>query len=390
MKDERLVDKEKWLNLLYYFAEKYSTDINSSKVELQNHAKKLYGQEVDERIYTEQNMSDFQKNDFNLGHFRKYFKELIEILERVIINPRNKIDYMDELCSRLNVKIPELPKLLSEKDRLRILVTATMSAGKSTVVNALIGHPIMVTKNESCTAKRFTVTEDPILRDQILCDSENITVKINKNEASILKDFQGNDIYIRSEMHHIEDEYLWEVIDTPGVNSSTDPEHKVLTESMIKSNEFDILLYVMNGNNLGTNDDLQHLKFIKEHVESHKIIFVVNKVDQFRSSQDSILESCNKCELTLQEIGFEYPIVLPISAYAAYLIKRKQIVDDLNDEQEEELLFLINKFNRKQFDLTDFYEDSLKEQDEQVRRELEICGMAMLEKVITWKDGTNG
>ena len=47
----------------------------------------------------------------------------------------------------------------------KILVLATMSAGKSTLINALIGNDIFPSGNEACTAKIMTYTSDNSLKN---------------------------------------------------------------------------------------------------------------------------------------------------------------------------------------------------------------------------------
>ncbi|MDI2587629.1 dynamin family protein [Psychrobacillus sp. NEAU-3TGS] len=300
----------------------------------------------------DQNLRIFKKNNLYLKRYREYAFELISILSKIIIKTKKQNDIVNELSTRLNIDKEEVEKIFLNRVNKRILVTATMSAGKSTLVNALIGNKIMATSNESCTAKRFTITEDPTIGNQVIYHYENTRVRVKNDVHNILHKFKGNEINMHTKMFHMDDKYLWEIVDTPGVNSSADPDHKKLTESLIKTNNFDVLLYVMNGNHLGTHDDLQHLKFIKEHVDSKKIIFVINKVDQYRKSEDSIEESYSKCELYLNELGFTTPTIQPISAYAAFLLKKELLSKELNEDEEEEILHFKRKFNREQYDLS--------------------------------------
>ncbi|QWH39345.1 dynamin family protein [Bacillus mycoides] len=302
----------------------------------------------------------------------------------------NVNEFFVELSVRLNLDKEGVAKILLKKANKRILVTATMSAGKSTLVNALIGNKIMVTRNESCTAKQFIITEDPTVGNEVIYEYGKIKWKFQKNIANILHEFKGNELKLRAKMFHSEDSKLWEIIDTPGVNSSSDPDHKQLTESIIQSNNFDVLLYVMNGNHLGTEDDLQHLKFVKKYVDNNKIIFVINKVDQFRKSQDSIVESYSKTKAYLKELGFTNPRVQPTSAYAAFLMKKELLNKELNEDEEEELALFKRKFNREQYDLSCYQGISIEKSNDIKQWMLEKCGMLAVEKLIVGKEVTIG
>ncbi|MGG3449763.1 dynamin family protein [Domibacillus aminovorans] len=279
---------------------------------------------------------------------------------------------------------------LLNKMKKRILVTATMSAGKSTLVNALVGNKIMATRNESCTAKRFTIIEDPNTKNQVIFEYKNIRMKFQKNIATVMHEVKCDDLKLRTRMFHREDSYLWEIIDTPGVNSSADPDHKQVSESLIRSNDFDILLYVMNGNHLGTNDDLMHLRYIKEHVDDDKIIFVINKVDQYRKSQDSIPESYRKTKHHLKELGFANPRIQPISAYAAFLMKQELLNKEFNEEEEEELQLFKRKFKREHYDLSHYQEWSKEVFTSQDQELLKRCGILGLEELIVRKEVEHG
>ncbi|MCT8137596.1 dynamin family protein [Anaerobacillus sp. CMMVII] len=228
-----------------------------------------------------------------------------------------------------------------------------MSAGKSTLINALIGRKIMATKNESCTARTYEIIEDAKAKD-VICDFLDKRLALKKDIATILHNENNPNLKILSNMYHLRDNSLWELIDTPGINSSVDPEHKRITHEMIQTNDFDFLLYVMNGNHLGSNDDLEHLEFVRDHVDHSKMIFIINKVDQFRKEQDSIETSVHKVVEQLKDLKFKDPKVFPLSAYAAYLFKIELLGQAIDEDEEDELSLYKRKFNRKEWDLSRF------------------------------------
>lgn len=280
-----------------------------------------------------------------------------------------------------------------EKVYKKVLVTATMSAGKSTLVNALIGKKLMTTQNESCTAKQYRIREDRKCEKKIYCMHNNMRINLKKNITQVLHNVDSDRVVIHSKMNHIHDKILWEVIDTPGVNSSADPEHKKITEDLICKEHFDILLYVMNGNHLGSNDDMNHLNFIKDKVPVEKIIFVINKVDQFRKNHDSIGKSVDNVKIQLENLGFKDPIIQPISAYTGYLLKLINSGYSLNEEETDELELLIKKLSRPTFDLSRYNTTDVQignNSKNKYNNELDKCGLYNLEVLICRKGVKRG
>lgn len=73
---------------------------------------------------------------------------------------------------------------------------------------------------------------------------------------------------------------VW-LIDTPGVNSADNVEHKIITEKLIRETDPDMVICVLNGQAIGTDDERKHLLFLKEQCRC-RILFVINKVDSYR------------------------------------------------------------------------------------------------------------
>ena len=61
-------------------------------------------------------------------------------------------------------------------------------------------------------------------------------------------------------------------IDTPGVNSSMDKEHRKMSNAAIGAADCDVLLYLFNGENIGSDDDIKHLKFVKDNYDGKIIV----------------------------------------------------------------------------------------------------------------------
>ena len=114
------------------------------------------------------------------------------------------------------------------------------------------------------------------------------------------------------------------IIDTPGVNSVIDINHKKITRQVLKEENYNKLIYVLNANKLGTDEEKEQLQWVAENVAKEKVIFVLNKIDYFKTIDDSIEESINGVKNDLYLLGYKEPIICPFSAYFAYLIKLKE------------------------------------------------------------------
>lgn len=242
-----------------------------------------------------------------------------------------------------------LNKCFRQKKEKKILVTANMSAGKSTLLNTLIGKKVNKTQNDSCTAKVHYIYNKPF-EDELIYEWDH-DLNLNASYSDLMEDNPANDssdvivgTRFRS-LYPIDQKICF--IDTPGVNSSQDKDHKEISEFAIKNFDYDILLYMLNGENIGTFDDQAHLKFVSENYKG-KIIFVVNKLDRFKK-EDSVSNTLRQLELDLKKLGFSNPIICPISAYAGYLAKMDLFHETLNEDELDELEFFSRKLKKETF-----------------------------------------
>lgn len=151
-----------------------------------------------------------------------------------------------------------------EMAKFTVAVIATMSAGKSTLLNALLGIPLLPSKNEACTAiltriedidgiteirGRVTTTNGEISEWHII-DKENRTLLQQWNCAdNQLIEIQGDFPHIDNHSKRIE------FIDTPGPNNSTDKNHAEITHDIIKQCQHSYVVFVMNATQFGVDDE---------------------------------------------------------------------------------------------------------------------------------------
>lgn len=219
-----------------------------------------------------------------------------------------------------------------------VSVIATMSSGKSTLINALLGRELMPSKNEACTATiakikdRSSGTEfDAEYRDKdnrILGTYTDLTLadmeEMNANPNTAYIDITGNIPNIDSSGIRLV------LVDTPGPNNSRTEEHKNHTYRVIKEKTKPMVLYVLNATQLQTNDDYTLLATVAEAMKvggkqsKDRFIFAVNKIDQFDPDKESVQDALEHVREYLRKFDIENPNIFPTSAETAKVIRMYQ------------------------------------------------------------------
>ncbi|WP_283624935.1 dynamin family protein [Clostridium butyricum] len=238
---------------------------------------------------------------------------------------------------------------LATKSEFEVNVVATMSAGKSTLINALLSKKIMPSKNESCTAtiSRIKDIDDENFiarvydKNSSLIEvqpelSYEIMQKLNSDENVSIIDIEGDIPFVAS------DEMSLVLVDTPGPNNSRDENHKATTYRMLSESSKTLVLYVLNATQLAVDDDNSLLNNVAESMKiggkqsKDRFIFVVNKIDTFRKGEDSVEESIEKVKKYLEDKGIKNPNIFPAAALPALDIREYLKYGDKTDEDLEE------------------------------------------------------
>lgn len=237
---------------------------------------------------------------------------------------------------------------------LRILVTANMSAGKSTLINAIVGKRLNRTAQEACTGHLCQLYNKPFEDDLIHLVSPKLVY--NASEQEILNSQKDCDCTLTTYYQTFEPlQKQVCIIDTPGVNSAVNKEHGNLTKKALKEEKYDKLVYIFNAEQLGTDEEIAYLRYIIDNVPNDKLIFVINKLDTFNSNEDSIKASIEDVGKDLTKVGCKRPIICPVSAQFAFLLKLKRSGCALN--QKEKLIFdyFSEIFMMDDYDLSIYY-----------------------------------
>ena len=226
---------------------------------------------------------------------------------------------------------------MSEIDRkiyrnIEVFVMATMSSGKSTLINALLSKKLLPSSNEACTA---TITRI------INKNQKNYSAKAFSRKRELLyeeydvsyekmKEWNNNEniseieIYGNIPFANKKEILNLTLIDTPGPNNSRNSVHQKILEKYLENiDENTIILYVLNATQLGITDDSILLDNLIKIVgnKSKNIIFVLNKSDCFNNEDDDMAKIMKGVSKYLEEKGVKKPNIFPVAALPALTIR---------------------------------------------------------------------
>lgn len=255
----------------------------------------------------------------------------------------------------------------------RVLVVANMSAGKSTLVNAIVGRQINEVANTACTNRLRTIYNKA---DDCFFSFWDIIGKkvVRVTTEAELKQHNPEQVAC-SFLSLLKNENIC-FIDTPGVNNSKDTTHEEITYEAIKRNDYDLLLFVADGRYPGTTDEKTLLEYIANKT-SVPIVVAVNQLDTYRPDQDSIEKVLKDYAKTFGNIGLKNVTVLPTSGWLSLL-------DKLPDETQDMLEVGMEKMYKERF-YNDFYDLQYYVTHEHSSLMLERTGLVLLEQTIAMK-----
>lgn len=220
-------------------------------------------------------------------------------------------------------------------DVKNVAVCANMSAGKSTFVNALLGDDYLPARNEATTAC-VTSVYDCDYMDHIngyVMTGNQIADVAARLDAPVLdrwnsdSSLKNRHIYLQGNLDNIaNNDAIFVVHDTPGVNNSGDFNHKQITYDFLNRSKLDLLIYVANMTQLGTSDEERILKDLALLATEKKIptFFVLNKADMIDKEKENINEMMTRFKIDVERCGFKQCAFFPVSSMAARLLKMKQ------------------------------------------------------------------
>ena len=311
----------------------------------------------------------------------------IKSSEERVMQLRALFDEMQENSPYEELKTKELRENFSNAlgDEEEIGVVATVSSGKSTLLNAILYQNLLPARNAATTAIVAKIYNDKSKHEfrvsatdrdgNFICDdivaTPEILDKLNSNkEVSDLKLF-GNIPNIK--------EYGLRVVfsDTPGPNNSTDDTHKQHTYKLIGQIYKPMILYVLTVTQFQVDADKNLLNDIAQEMKKSGIqskdrfIFVLNKLDdtdpETGESAGTIIKNAREY---LQKLDIANPKIFPISAHLSKLARLAET--DLTSKEKRERNGLFGLFIEDEafhlYKLAPLSVESRKKLDEKIKK----------------------
>ncbi|MPQ43552.1 dynamin family protein [Clostridium tarantellae] len=298
--------------------------------------------ETEFEIFFEGRKIDFEDLKLTVDKYKGKYD--ITLCHKDAKSDQHILEKMDKIISKFEagpfeeLKSEEVKKAYKEakSSDFKINVIATMSAGKSTLINSLIGFELLPSKNEACTATVARIKDNDDMQNFIaVCRNKNeeeISHKIgvtledieifNEDKKVTYIDIEGSIPNISSDQMNLV------IVDTPGPNNSRNKDHEQLTGTIIGDKDNSVVLYVMNITQFAINDDRELLTKISDAMKrggkqsKDRFIFVINKCDVIdQEKEGSIEQFLKKVEDYLNQFGIEEPNLFPVSAEMAKLIR---------------------------------------------------------------------
>ena len=251
---------------------------------------------------------------------------------------------------------------ISEEKIFNVPVIATMSSGKSTFINALLGEDLLPSKNQACTARILPIIDKDNMENfsanVIYKSGERRTVMLSNEEIS---DFNNDstieNLLIEGDIKGIKNYSKSLVIyDTPGANFSGDVTHQEITYDFISKFKKGLLIYLINATQFGINDDKELLENVIDKVNKSngkiEVLYVVNKIDQFDIEKEDIKETIKEIKQYLINTGANKPKIIPISALAAKVFKKVIAEKELSRRELRDFYNYYELFEPKEYCLS--------------------------------------
>jgi hypothetical protein len=256
----------------------------------------------------------------------------------------------------------EVQQRLARTD-VHLAVVATMSSGKTTLVNAMIGRDLLPTGNMATTAQvtRVVDVDGMTHAEGRALDADGREVHCGVADADILtrwnRDAEVEQIHLDLDLAWIDnsDHLRLVVYDTPGPNYVGDPRHREKLESLLIGDGLDapdLALYVMDYTRMLRVEDHDLLARVLDRVQRTDLVpddfflFAVNRVDKLDLKKDGVLEdSVLRHASYLQDsFGFALPRVYPVSASAALHARCLRNGAELDEEDRMDLDAFASRF----------------------------------------------
>ena len=313
-----------------------ATEYNDDEFELTFHGTELDYQDLMDAVKSAEHEGiKFTTKKLSAKEFGEKEKDIRELLSKIQKLPFEELQ-SPAVANAVDLAFNEL---------LEVNVVATMSAGKSTLINALLGNKLMPSKQGACTAT-FELRKElsHFAFDQNKSEIEHYSVLDYKTMKALNKNPEVCEIQVRGNIPFVTaDEVSLVLIDTPGPDNARDPRHGKVTAKALDQSSKMLVMFVMNGGKLHDEAQDAFLRRIAKSMSvggkqsKERFLFVINKMDGYDEEDDDIAgETIPDTIKYLEEMGIEDPNIFPAAAEPALFIRRYL---STYDESEKQTLF---------------------------------------------------
>lgn len=358
--------------------------LNEDKVDVEFEGRALDYRDL-ELYLTDWNQKEERRTTFHLLPQQKFLRE-----------EQNILQMLDELVSTFKdspVEVMREPELMERYRQARnadfeMAVVATMSSGKSTLINALLGQDLLPSANDATTAKISRICDvDGTDGFSVSCrdEDENVVYEETAATLELLQEYNGDKevfyVDLKGDIPGISNEALrLRLIDTPGPNNHATPDHRAVTNKIIQDkNQQPIILYVLDATKPEDESDAVLLLQIAEEIKhggrqtQERFVFAMNKADELDEKKDgTVREVVERRQNYLHSLGIEATQIIPISARTAKLLRMGDTITD--DDDLDNLDSGLKKARRKQFDQAAMLSPSCREKLERMKQEAQKQG----------------
>ncbi|GHU46540.1 hypothetical protein FACS1894200_00290 [Spirochaetia bacterium] len=322
----------------------------------------FYGTEKDfdeiKRAYAEHKSDHYPDIDIRLS---RYTEDRLTTL-------KNLFDDMQKNSPYHELKDPILRTLFDKavNSEFEISVIATMSSGKSTLINALLGRELLPARNEATTAKIIRI-KDVIDADDwrvrtLTYNADGVVKKespfeyADHDKIDRLNGLDNHDVIeIVGKIPNIDSKRMQLVLsDTPGPNNSSNLEHERHINELILDDTYKpMIMYVFNAEQLETTDDNILLEKIAKAMEksgkrnTDRFLFVLNKADALDPGKSEYVDNkIADLKTYLKRFGIREndASIFPVSAQLAKLIRMQKANLAMSYDEEDFLSAKVKRF----------------------------------------------
>ena len=292
------------------------------------------------------------------------FEERGSILKQGrIVQPENVMSELKRLFLKMRkdspfeaLKTNNLKRLFDKAtdSDFEMAVVATMGAGKSTLINAMLGRELLPARAEATTATIAKIHDIDGMAgfNATAYDADGKVIEkcadLTLENMNRLNDTPGTSVVeIYGDIPGVESKEVKLVLtDTPGPNNSRTLEHQAHTFRLLDAEWKPMIIYVLNATSLEVNDDDYLISKVASIMkqgdrQSHdRFLFVLNKADEFDPDTEPIARKLDDVLKYLGRHGITNPRVMPVSARLAKLIRQSRNADSTLTAKEKLVLGL--------------------------------------------------